>query len=52
MRNLNERELPRDRALRSGVHELGVLRENATGIARGKRLPTFPAGVQLGLVDN
>ena len=45
------RKLPRDRALRGGVHELGVLRENATGIARGKRRPAFTAGGQLGLVD-
>src|SRR5690554_5601431 len=43
--------LPRDRTLRGGVDELGVLCENATGIARGKWSPAFTAGCQLGLVD-
>ncbi len=42
----------RDRALRGGVHELGVLGQNATGIARGKRFPTVTAGTQLGLIDD
>ena len=34
-----------------GTHELGVLREDATGIARGKRSPALTAGSQLGIVD-
>src|SRR4051794_31719343 len=49
-RTVNE-ELPRDRALRSGVHELGVLRENATGIARWKRHPAGTPVLQLGRID-
>jgi hypothetical protein len=39
------------RALRGGAHELGVLGQNATGIARGKRGPAVTAGVQLSIVD-
>jgi hypothetical protein len=43
--------LPRDRALRCGAHELGVFGQDATGIARRKRLPARAAGTQLSLFD-
>jgi hypothetical protein len=33
------------------VHELGILRENATGVARGKRSPAVAASFQLSGVD-
>ena len=38
------RHSARGRALRGGAHELGVLGEDATGIARGKRRPAIAAG--------
>src|SRR3954465_3571263 len=41
------RRSARDRAFGCGAHELGELRENATGIARRKRRPAFTAGGQL-----
>ena len=41
----------RRRAFCGGTHELRVLREDATGIARGKRSPALTAGSQLGIVD-
>src|SRR6188768_3461748 len=43
--------LSRDCALRSGVHKLGILRENATGIARRKRSPVLAASFQLCRLD-
>src|SRR5690349_900773 len=42
---------PRGRALGGGAHQTGVLGKDATGIARGKRLPARAAGVKLSLVD-
>src|SRR6478609_9476637 len=39
------------RAFGGGPHETGVLGKNATGIARGKRLPAGTAGGELRLVD-
>src|SRR5687767_6557249 len=44
-------KLPGDRTLGGRVHELGVLRENATGIARRQGSPAGTAALQLGRID-
>ncbi len=46
-----EERLVRRRAFGCRTHESRVLGEDATGIARRKRLPALPAGTQLSLVD-
>jgi hypothetical protein len=43
--------LARDGADGGGVDELRVFGQNASGVARGKRLPARAAGTQLGLID-